>query len=317
MQKNPHFDENRVIWKDEYSGQYATPETGYSEQFDLQWNLALKNLDGYYETPGASVEDKYIDDRVYEWTGQYPGDTSNYDASSGSRPMDHTVDPALIKDKKCADFGCGIGRWTRTIQRLGAASVLSADMSESALKSVSRFNDNVMKASVMTLDEDHPELKEQFDFVNFWGVAMCTHDPQKAFMNIAATVKPGGAMFLMVYAPEGLHGTDLTNRQRTKFNNLKTVEERLAYVDEVHNRKWDGAYSLKDNILNATRNLRGLDKGSKVGVLDLLEPFYNWVIPLDVIDGWMKKAGFESYTVMNEHEAPKAAFHVLGIKAGA
>ena len=161
MQKNPHFDENRVIWKDEYSGEYETPETGYSEQFDLQWNLALKNLDGYYETPGASVEDNYIDDRVYEWAGTHPGNIGDYDASTGSRPMDHKVDPALIKGKKCADFGCGIGRWTRTIQRLGAASVLSVDMSESALKSVSRFNDNVMKASVMTLDKDHPELKQQ------------------------------------------------------------------------------------------------------------------------------------------------------------
>jgi len=33
-----------------------------------------------------------------------------------------------------------------------------------------------------------------FDLANFWGVAMCMHDPLQAFLSAASTVKPGGAL---------------------------------------------------------------------------------------------------------------------------
>lgn len=72
MQKNLHFDDNRLCWRDEYSGEYQPPEAGYSEQFDLQWKLALAGRDGFCNHPGASVEDNYIDDRVYEPTRCHP-----------------------------------------------------------------------------------------------------------------------------------------------------------------------------------------------------------------------------------------------------
>ena len=200
------------------------------------------------------------------------------------------------------------------MQKIGAASVLSVDMSESALQSVRRFNDHVLKASVMTLLQDHPELKSGFDFAVLWGVAMCTHDPLVAFSNAAGTVKTGGALYIMVYASEGLHGMRLTNRQRRKFHELKTVEERLTFVDKVYHRQWDADYSLIDNLKNLSRNIRGLPKGSKVGVLDMLEPFYNWVIPWEVIEEWMRRIGFKKIQLLNEFEPHKCAYHVLGIR---
>jgi SAM-dependent methyltransferase len=315
MQKNPHFDENRVTWCNEYSGKYEPPDTGYSEQFDLQWKLGLEAREGYYDNPGASVEENYIDDRVYELTGHHPKGLEHYDESMGSRPMDHPLDVSLIRGKECIDIGCGLGRWTKTLQRIGAKSVLSIDMSNSALESVSRFNDSVLKANVVELVETHPELVERFEFAVFWGVAMCTHDPLRAFQNTARTLKPGGAMYLMVYAPEGLHGQELTNVQRRKFYSLGGVEERLSFVDSVYDRTWDKDFRLWDNLLNVSRNLRGLPKGNKVGVLDMLEPFYNWVIPWPVITRWMKSEGFEQVTQLNEYESPeKCAYHVLGVK---
>lgn len=234
----------------------------------------------------------------------------------GSRVLDNPVDPKLIKGKKCIDIGCGMGRWTRTMQSLGAKEVLSVDVSESALKSTSRFNPNTLEANIMELPNEHKELKEQFDFGNLWGVAMCTHDPKKAFESAAFTIKPGGALYLMVYAPEGIHNTSLANAQRKKFNSLNTVDEKLAFVDEAHARKWDWSYPLRDNVMNVTRNMRHLPKGSKIGFLDMLEPFYNWTIPLDVIETWMKNNNFSRMIVLNEGETGKArcAHHILGIK---
>jgi fructose-1-phosphate kinase PfkB-like protein len=66
-----------------------------------------------------------------------------------------------------------MGRWTRTMQSLGAKTALSVDVSESALRSTTRFNPNTLKANVMELPSEHLELEGKFDFGNFWGVAMC------------------------------------------------------------------------------------------------------------------------------------------------
>ena len=315
IMSNPHFDQNRIVWRDEYSGQYAPPV--YEQEFELQWKLALRGNKDYFDNPGASTDDRYIEDRVYEWTGKHPSKVNGfYDSTMGCRVLDDPIDPTLIKGKKCIDVGCGMGRWTRAMQLIGASEVLSVDVSESALKSTGRFNPQTMKANILKLPEEHPGLKGQFDFANLWGVAMCTHDPKKAFASAAYTVKPGGALYLMVYAPEGPHNWQTTNIMRSKFHALKTVEERLAMVDRVYDRAWDADYPLYDNLKNVARNLLGRHKGYKIGILDMLEPTYNWVIPLDVIEGWMKQNGFSRVKVLNPNEKHKCAHHVLGVKAG-
>lgn len=312
VMKNPHFDENLVIWSDEYSGRYPPPE--YSSQFELQWKIALEGNPEYYNGPGVNLDDHYIDDRIYEWTGHHPTGADSFDSSMGVRVLDHPLNADLIKGKKCIDIGCGMGRWTRTMMRLGAASVLSVDISDSALTSVKKYNPNARRVNIMEIPADHPDLVGRFDFANLWGVAMCTHDPLKAFISASSTVASGGALYLMVYAPEGLHGERLTNIQRRKFAELSTIEEKLAFVDRVHQRKWDRSYPLTENLKNLARNILRRPKGYKVGVLDMLHPFYNWVIPLDVIRGWMRKGGFREMIVLNENENPKCAYHVLGMK---
>jgi SAM-dependent methyltransferase len=200
------------------------------------------------------------------------------------------------------------------MQYIGAADVLSVDMSESALNSTRRFNPNALKADILKLPEQHPELGGQFDFANLWGVAMCTHDPRKAFASAAFTVKPGGAMYLMVYAPEGPHNRRETILARRKFHSLHSVQEKLAFVDKVHGRRWESTFPIGHNCRNVVRNILDRPKGYKIGYLDMLEPFYNWVIPVEVIEGWMKQNGFTQMTVLNQNETNKCAHHVLGRK---
>ena len=312
--RNPHFDDDLVVWRDEYSGRYAPPPREYAEQFELQWNLALQRTPGFDANPGANTEEEYIKDRVYAWTGNRPGSSNElFDGSAGVRVLDKPIPVALIQGKHCIDLGCGMGRWTRAMQMIGAESVVSVDLSQSALDSVSRFNKAVVRADVMTLPEEHPELVDRFDFANLWGVAMCTHDPRKAFLNAAATVKRGGALYLMVYAPEGMHNTSLVRWQRKHFRTLQSLEERLAYVKHVESRAWDPAYPLANNLLNIAVRCYHVLRGRQsdwLGTLDMLSPYYNWVIPLEVIDGWARKAGFHSYQVLNEGRR-RVAYHVL------
>lgn len=306
---NPHFDEGLVVWKDEYSGRYSAPE--YDSQFEKQWSLALQSME-WAETPGSSTQDPYIADRIYEWVGERPGGSGFHDPGMGSRKLDISVPRSLILGKKCLDLCCGVGRWTRVMQALGAGEVLSTDMSESALKGVSRYNANTRRVDLMTLPQEHPDMVGRFDFVNCWGVVMCTHDPRLAFANAAATVAPGGSLFIMAYAPEGLHGYRLTNVQRKIFHSLN-AEERLAFVDDVWSRKWDRRYPLVDNLLNVTRKLRGVERGYKIAVLDMLAPEYNWVIPLDTLKKWMTDAGFQQVLHLNHAEHKPCAYHVLGV----
>jgi SAM-dependent methyltransferase len=310
--RNPHFDDGLQIWRDEYSGRYCPPADGYAGQFDLQWQLYLKGRNGFDRAADASIDPQAIGDRIFEWTGQ------QYNAASSSRslvrPLDRPLDLNLIRDKDCVDIGCGLGRWTKTMQELGARSVLSIDISEHALAGVRRFNQDVLQADVTSLASEHPELLGRFDFANLWGVAMCTHDPAETFMSASATVKPGGALYLMVYAPEGMHGSSITNLRRKRFYQLRSLDEKLAYVDRVYQRRWDDAVPSMENLKNLLRNVMRRPKGSKIGVLDALEPFYNWVISLDTINGWMQKAGFETVCLLNEHEPKKCAYHVLGNK---
>lgn len=334
--RNPHFDDHLLIWDDAYSGRYAPPSGGYSDQFDLQWKLALDGDPAYYNYSGASVDEDYIEDRVFEWTGQHPSGRTSFkhrvvDLPSNGHAapsviravaamknrqtdmqLDEPLDPEIIRGRKCIDVACGMGRWTKTMQKLGAASVMSIDMSPSGLASVSRFNPTTRQVNVMRLREEHPDLVGQFDFANFWGVAMCTHDPKVAFMNAASTVRPGGYLYLMVYAPEGIHGTKLTLAQRTHFHKLTTVSDRLEYVDRVYDRRWDAALPLGHNVTNVIRNALRWPKGSKIGWLDLLEPTFNWVIPLSVAKSWFAQAGFSEPTLLNKSQSPKCAFHLLG-----
>lgn len=314
--KHPHFDENRIVWRDDYSGVYPPPPPGYSNQFELQWRLALEKEDGYYDNPGASIDDEYIRDRVYEWLGDQAGQKSLTDHSQGARALDYPLSPDLIRGKDCIDIGCGMGRWTGTMKAIGAKSVLSVDISDSAIKSVSRINDRVVQTDIMRIPEEHPEWVGKFDFACFWGVAMCTHDPLKAFLSAAATVKPGGSMYLMVYCPEGMHNTHVVNLQRRRFHQLETVQDRLAYVNHVFHREWDAAYPFKDNVRNLLIRLAAIFvkrwRGSKVGFLDLLEPYYNWVIPIEVIESWMQKGGFTKFRLL--YKKPRSAYHILATK---
>lgn len=311
---HPHFDENIVIWDDAYSGRYQPPPEGYCQQFELQWKMALDKRLDYACHPGACTDEDYIADRIYEWTGRHPKGTGFKYDFGGVRVLDHPIAVEWIQEKDCIDIACGMGRWTKVMQALGAKSVTSVDISESALQNVRQFNPNTFSGNIMEIPREYPQWIGRFDFVNLWGVAMATHNPLRAFLSAACTVKPGGRLYMMVYSPEGMHGTTLVNVQRKKFHRLKTIEERLAFVDDVYHRKWDKSYSLLENIKNYTRNLRKLPKGGKIGVLDMLEPYYNWVIPLRVIYGWMDKGGFRDVIILNEFEKPKCAYHVMGIK---
>lgn len=304
---NPHFDHDRILWRDEYAGQYAP--VAYDEQFDGQWKLFLEGREGFIQHTGVDTSDEYIDDRIQELTGvPYLLHTRKFGENSPEiRKRDGTearaerrgvggrlfLEPKFplnhFAEKRCLDIGCGAGRWTRTLIELGAR-VKSVDMSEAGLISTRRFNEDVERLDLFEITSGRPDLHESFDFTLCWGVVMCTHNPMLAFENVARTVRSGGELYLMVYA-DTYHSSDFVRTARYRYHREvpATPEARLNFMYE----------------------LAGGDRANAINYLDMLNTFYNWTIDENTIRGWAARAGFAEPHFLNAVEPHKGAHHVL------
>ena len=291
---NPHFDHNRVIWKDEYSGMYDS--VNYSEQFDHEWRLFLENRTGFKHHAGCETDDAWINDRIFDLTGakNYLGlwnklfSHARLRSIGGRANLDLRFSPDYFRGKQCLDVACGAGRWTKTLLALDAR-VKSIDVSEHGLESVRRFNDDVECLDIFDIPQ-RGDLYQAFDFTLGWGIVMHTHDPKVAFENLARTVKPGGGLYVMVYSPTQ-HNSPEILAYRRHYHNLKTFDEKLAY-----------AYSIADAPENASN------------FFDMLNTFFNWVVPEETIHNWFHANGFIDVITLNASAKRYSSYHVFGQK---
>lgn len=304
--RNPHFDDNRVLWNDAYSGEYEP--VAYEEQFDGQWRLFLNRERGFHNHTGVETDDEYIDDRIAELTGvrdyllkkQYGEQAERIAVETGRKERAERrgvggrlyLDPKFpidyFRGKSCIDIGCGAGRWTKTLVSLGAR-VKSIDVGEAGLESTRRFNDDVEALSLFDLGDKRPDLQSAFDFSLAWGILQHTHDPKLAFEKVASTVRPGGSLYIMVYAPTYHIGDFVTMTRRRYHRDLKNAEERMAFVREM-------ARGDEDNTIN---------------YLDMLNTFYNWVVDEQTIYGWCEQTGMGPPHFLNREESDACGHHVL------
>ena len=57
LPRNPHFDDDRVVWSDAYSGAYEP--VAYDQQFDDQWRLFLERQTGFCDHTGVETSDDF------------------------------------------------------------------------------------------------------------------------------------------------------------------------------------------------------------------------------------------------------------------
>jgi ubiquinone/menaquinone biosynthesis C-methylase UbiE len=105
----------------------------------------------------------------------------------------------------CLDAGCGGGRNSIAMARLGASHVTGIDLGVQGLEDARKRSEDVTNvdfqhASIL----DIPFSDETFDVVWCAGVLMITADEQQALDELARVLKPGGNLYLLVYATEGL-----------------------------------------------------------------------------------------------------------------
>jgi ubiquinone/menaquinone biosynthesis C-methylase UbiE len=140
-------------------------------------------------------------------------------------------DANWFEGKSFLDAGCGGGRNSIAMARLGAKEVLGIDLGKEGLVDARRRaaelgHTNVRFEHASILDIPAPD--NSFDMVWCAGVMMITNDAERALDELTRVLKPGGRLYLLVYATEGLRWPlILLLRPLANLIGLETMEQAI------------------------------------------------------------------------------------------
>jgi len=180
--------------------------------------------------------------------------------------------PAIV-GKTVLDAGCGNGRWSYAFAKLGA-KVTAIDQSASVLADLEARWGRELGLTVRVADLLKPlPFGSEFDLVWCYGVSHHTGNTKLAVEHVAAAVKPGGRLFLMIYGePQSESEFDEVNRYvklRRRIRLMK-FEEKMAY--------------LKARFPPASVH----------GYFDAASPLINDLHRLDEVESWLRAAGLSN-----------------------
>lgn len=117
------------------------------------------------------------------------------------------IERGFFAGKRCLDAGCGGGRAAIALAQLGAAEVVGVDLGVQGLEDARRRaaarglgNVRFEPGSLLEL----PFADQNFDLVWCAGVLMITANEEQALDELLRVLRPGGQLYLLVYATEGL-----------------------------------------------------------------------------------------------------------------
>jgi len=167
--------------------------------------------------------------------------------------------------KTALDAGCGNGRWSITLARLGAR-VTAIDISAAGLAEVARLGaDFPGFATVRSNILDAIPLSERFDLVWHFGVAHHTGDTRRALQNVCRMAKPGGMVLTMIYGEPcwerpGEFAELNAHTEIRRAISAMSIPDRVAYLQQrfgdVDAHGWFDAASPKINDLHRFDEIR-------------------------------------------------------------
>jgi SAM-dependent methyltransferase len=186
------------------------------------------------------------------------------------------LDPTWFSGRRVLDAGCGQGRWTYGFGRLGAGHVVAVDVSPVGLERTKAVAGEFgTRVEVLRRNLLEP-LGVGFDFDLAWcfGVLHHTGDTYRGFRHVVECVKPGGYLFLMLYAEPRRDQVDDYRYyheifdMRTRLRNLP-FEEKVARLESRYGR------------------------AALHGYFDAISPEVNDLYRWDEIESWLLASGFD------------------------
>ena len=174
--------------------------------FENNTALPLTN-DSYLATSSCSSLEVTADHYGKLWNGFAP--ERYFDEAAEllrTRLTRNEIDISWFAGKRALDCGCGGGRYTVALQRLGFAEVVGCDWSDEALETARLRaeqagigNVSYRKADVINLPFDD----DSFDFVFCNGVLHHTLSTEQGVRELLRVMKPQGRGWLYLYARPG------------------------------------------------------------------------------------------------------------------
>jgi 2-polyprenyl-3-methyl-5-hydroxy-6-metoxy-1,4-benzoquinol methylase len=139
----------------------------------------------------------------------------------------YRLPPTFFTGKRVLDAGCGMGRYSYVAAQLGAATVVGFDLHE-GVHAAHRLTAplgpvRLVRANIFAL----PFHRRSFDAIMSIGVVHHTGDAHQAIRALTELLRPGGQLFLQVYASRGPR-RDRWNARLLRLTNK--VPTRLLYA---------------------------------------------------------------------------------------
>jgi SAM-dependent methyltransferase len=145
------------------------------------------------------------------------------------------IDREWFKGKQALDAGCGGGRWSYGLAKLGA-SVTAADANPSALDATrSALTELGVPAKFLRTELESIDTKlpaESYDLVWSWGVLHHCTSFTRSIENLVNLLKPGGLLHLYLYGRESIGFWDdvALFKERLRYNFAKDDHERQGLL---------------------------------------------------------------------------------------
>ncbi len=145
----------------------------------------------------------------------------------------------FFKGKVCLDAGCGGGRNSIAMAKLGAQQVHGIDLGKQGIIDARKRSQGMKNVSFNYGSVLDIEFKENmFDYVWFAGVLMITADPAKALSEIKRVLKPGGELYLLVYANGGMRWPLIEILRKLAWDiGEKTIDEAISLAGLAANKR--------------------------------------------------------------------------------
>ncbi len=136
------------------------------------------------------------------------GELEEFMAPLVTRLRANRIPAQAFEGKRCLDAGCGGGRASLLLARMGARPVVALDFSLRNLETTRRWRDGFgldnLKITAGSLLE-LPFADQSFDVVWCNGVVHHTPDPGRALAELARVLKVGGRLWLYLYGAGGIY----------------------------------------------------------------------------------------------------------------